>query len=136
MQDVVIREEVPAVEDFLRLRVAAGMTGRSRQAAERGLPNSLYGVVGVVGGVTVGMGRVVGDGSCNFEIVDVAMDPAYQRRGIGRRLVQSIMDYLDRAAPAGSYISLIGDVPELYEPVGFRRTAPRSEGMHNWQGEV
>lgn len=130
MQEVVIRETVPAVEDFLRLRLAAGMTGRSREAAERGLPNSLFGVIAVASGATVGMGRVVGDGGCNFEIVDVAVDPAYQRRGIGRRLVQAIIDYLDRVAPVGSYISLIGDVPELYEPFGFRRTAPRSEGMH------
>lgn len=134
MTSVMIRETLPAVEDFLHLRVASGMTPRSRNAAECGLPGSLYGVIAVADTVTVGMGRVVGDGGCNFEIVDVAVAPEWQRQGIGRRLVAAIMAYLDRDAPPGSYISLIADVPELYEPFGFRSSAPGAQGMHKWQG--
>lgn len=136
MTTVMIRETLPAVEDFLHLRVASGMTPRSRTAAERGLPRSLYAVIAVADTATVGMGRVVGDGGCNFEIVDVAVAPDWQRQGIGRRLVTAIMAYLDRHAPPGSYISLIADVPGLYEPFGFRYSAPRAYGMHKWQGET
>ncbi|WP_269969021.1 MULTISPECIES: hypothetical protein [unclassified Shewanella] len=34
----------------------------------------------------VGMGRVVGDGTLNFEIVDIAVYPAYQGKIDGRQI--------------------------------------------------
>ncbi|NRD71951.1 GNAT family N-acetyltransferase [Shewanella sp. VB17] len=75
------------------------------------------------------MGRVVGDGALNFEIVDIAVDPVYQGKCYGRLIMQAIMDYLDREAPKGAYISLMADVPELYEKFGFTLSRPTSEGM-------
>jgi len=68
-----LRERVATPAEFQRLRAAAGMTERSREGVERGLPNSTYGVVVVheASGEVVGMGRVVGDD---------ATDPLVQRR--------------------------------------------------------
>lgn len=70
------------------------------------------------------MGRVVGDGALNFEIVDIAVDPVYQGKCYGRLIMQAIMDYLDREAPKGAYISLMADVPELYENLVLRLVDP------------
>ena len=123
-------EDVAALDDFLRLREISGLTPRPRPAAEKGLPNSLYGVHITLDGETVGMGRVVGDGGVNFEIVDVAVDPAHQGKGLGRRIMQAIMDWLEREALEGAYISLLADVPELYEKFGFALSRPECEGMH------
>jgi ribosomal protein S18 acetylase RimI-like enzyme len=121
---------VPPVDDFLRLREVSGLTPRPRKAAERALPNSLYGVHITTGEKVVGMGRVVGDGALNFEIVDVAVDPAHQGNGFGRGIMEHIMDYLDINAPKGALISLMADVPALYEKFGFRLMRPESEGMY------
>ena len=79
---------------------------------------------------TVGMGRVVGDGALNFEIVDIAVDPEHQGKGLGRLIMQHIMAYLDREAFEGAYITLMADVPELYEKFGFKFSSPASEGMY------
>lgn len=119
----------PSTEDFLGLRKAAGLGSRSVEAATKGLPNSLFAVTLYSGTKAIGMGRVIGDGGCNFEVVDIAVLPEYQGRGLGRLIMEEIMTFLDENAPSGSYICLIADVPKLYEKFGFRLCAPRNEGM-------
>lgn len=127
-----IRSEhrVPAVADYLRLRRDSGLAERSAEAAEKGLGNSLFAVTLYnEKGVAVGMGRVVGDGGCNFEVMDIAVDPAYQGRGLGRRIMEHITVYLDNNVPSGSYVCLIADAPWLYEKFDFEYCAPRLQGM-------
>jgi ribosomal protein S18 acetylase RimI-like enzyme len=75
------------------------------------------------------MARVVGDGGTVYEIVDVAVDPAHQGRGLGSAMVDELVDYLDREAPPRAYVSLLADVDGFYERWGFERTAPGSRGM-------
>ena len=130
MNRVCFEQQVASIDDFLRLRVSAGLTARPRAAAEKGLPNSLYGVTAYCNGQAVGMARVVGDGGLNFEIVDVAVEPAYQARGIGAELMRYIGAYLDSNAPKGAYITLIADQPEFYQKFGFVLSRPDSEGMY------
>ena len=77
----------------------------------------------------IAMGRVVGDGACNFEIVDVAVDPSYQGKGLGRKVMEYIDGYLSSAALEGSYVSMIADEPVFYEKLGYRLVAPKSQGM-------
>ena len=76
------------------------------------------------------MGKIVGEGALNFEIVNIAVDPKYQKQGFGRVIMKHIMAYLDKAAPAGCYIRLMADVPALYEKFGFALAQPESEGMY------
>lgn len=123
-------KKVACVDDFLRLRVITGLTPRPYEAAKRGLPNSLFGVHIIYQSQTIAMGRVVGDGALNFEIVDVAVAPDFQGKGLGRMIMQAIMDYLASDAPTGAYITLMADVPELYAKFGFELSRPDSEGMH------
>ena len=126
-----IVERLPTLEEYLGLRARAGLSAFSREAAERGLKGTLHAVVVERDGVAVGMGRLIGDGGCFFQVVDIAVDPAHQGRGVGKAIVAALTAYIDRALPASAYISLIADVPanRLYEQFGFVSTAPRSVGM-------
>lgn len=124
-----IVEKVALVDDFLRLRKISGLSERPLEAAIKALPRSLYGVHIIIDGAAIGMGRIVG-GALNFEIVDIAVDPKYQKQGFGRVIMEHIMAYLDKAAPAGCYIRLMADVPALYEKFGFALARPESEGMY------
>ena len=63
------------------------------------LHRSLYGVHFIIDGAAIGMGKIVGDGALNFEIVDIAVDPKYQKQGFGRVIMEHIMAYLDKEAP-------------------------------------
>ncbi|MCI1031416.1 acetyltransferase (GNAT) family protein [Raoultella sp. BIGb0149] len=124
-----IVETVPPAEDFCRLRVISGLTPRPLEAAKRALPRSCHGVYVERSGLIVGMGRIVGDGALNFEIVDIAVDPAHQGKGLGRKIMEHLMAWLELHAPAGAYVSLVADVPELYKKFGFKLVRPESEGM-------
>ena len=128
-------QDVAPVDDFIRLRLISGLTPRPREAVVKGLPRSLYGVhIRLSDESTdhkvIAMGRVVGDGALNFEIVDIAVDPDYQGQGLGREIVQQVMNYLQREAPVGAYITLMADVPALYQKFGFKLSRPESEGMY------
>lgn len=120
---------VPPAEDFCRLREISGLTPRPLEAAKRALPRSCYGVHIEYAGVIVGMGRIVGDGALNFDIVDVAVDPAHQGKGLGRKIMENLMSWFEQQSPVGAYITLVADVPELYAKFGFKSVRPRSEGM-------
>ncbi|OPH55374.1 GNAT family N-acetyltransferase [Vibrio campbellii] len=122
-------EHVPSPQEYCEMRVKAGLSPKSLKAAEIGLPNSLYGVSIRDDEVLIAMGRVVGDGACNFEIVDVAVDPSYQGKGLGRKVMEYIDGYLSSATLEGSYVSMIADEPVFYEKLGYRLVAPKSQGM-------
>jgi len=119
----------PTAEEYVRLRLDAGLSERSIEAARIALPNSFFSVCIRNEAKLVGMGRIVGDGGCNFEIVDIAVHPDYQRKGLGLQIMTALMEHLRNAASA--YVSLIADegAPALYEKFGFKPTAPASIGM-------
>ncbi|MDN5780993.1 MAG: GNAT family N-acetyltransferase [Luteimonas sp.] len=124
-------ERFPGSDDYRRLRVATGLSAKSAEAAARGLANTLYGVSLLDAGRVVGMGRVVGDGGCFFLVVDIAVDPGYQRRGLGKRIMVALDAWLRANAPASAHVALFadGDAKHLYAKYGFIETGPVSVGM-------
>ena len=135
-QDYTVYLETPEVEEYRALRSAAGLTPRSRSAALAGLPNTVAAaVVRTQDGRAVAMARAVGDG-LNYEVVDVAVEPAHQGRGLGKQVMAELMRRLRAIAPAEAYVSLIadGEAHRLYAQYGFEPTAPASIGMAQWIG--
>jgi len=122
---------IPTPETYRHLRVAAGLSPKSAEAAARGLPNTLFAVQLLHEGEPIGMGRVIGDGGTAFQVVDIAVLPEHQGRGLGKRLMQEIAAWLREHVPEGGYVSLLADVPAdaLYGQFGFVPTAPRTVGM-------
>jgi len=129
----VLSATTPSVPDYVRLRAEAGLTPKTPAQAEAALPGSWAAchVVHRATNETVAMGRVIGDGGWYFHVVDMAVLPAHQRRGIGGLVLTHLLDVIRQAAPPGAYVSLMADPPgrRLYERHGFRPTAPRSIGM-------
>ncbi len=123
--------ETPSSADYRRLRAVAGLSPKSVEGAAAGLPNTLFGVVARKGGEVVGMGRIVGDGGLFFQVVDIAVEPAHQGRGLGKAIMGAIVGHLRQTAPVGAHVSLLadGDAQRLYAQFGFKPTAPASVGM-------
>jgi ribosomal protein S18 acetylase RimI-like enzyme len=125
------RLTIPSIATYQHLRIAAGMSAKSTAAAARGLPNSLFAVQILLGDEVVGMGRIIGDGGCFFQVTDIAVLPAHQGKGLGKRIMREIMQFIDTGVPESAYVSLIADgqAQELYAQFGFQHTAPASVGM-------
>lgn len=121
----------PDAETYRRLRRVTGLSEKGAEAAARGLPNSIYAVTIEWHGETVGMGRIIGDGGCFYQITDMAVEPAHQGKGLGKAIMQALVEHLHANAPQSAYVSLIADGPakHLYEKFGFKDTAPASIGM-------
>ncbi|GLX17007.1 MULTISPECIES: GNAT family N-acetyltransferase [Streptomyces] len=129
--DYEILPGVPDVPTYRRLRGESGLGAKSAEGSALGLPNSWYAVTVRHGGETVGMGRIIGDGGCFLQIVDICVLPAHQGRGLGKQIMAELSAELERRAPQGTYVSLIadGDARHLYSKYGFAETAPASVGM-------
>ncbi|MBN9348992.1 MAG: GNAT family N-acetyltransferase [Devosia sp.] len=131
MTDYRLVERLPTVAEYRDLRRLSGLSEKSPEAAERGLPATLFAVVIEADGGPVGMGRVIGDGGTAYQVVDIAVLPPHQGQGLGKRIVAALVDWLHATAPKSAYVSLIADGPakDLYAQYGFEPTAPASIGM-------
>jgi len=129
--DYVVESKVPTVSDYLRLRKAGGLSNFSEDAATLGLVGTIFGISVIYRSEVVGMGRVVGDGGCFFQIVDIVVMPGHQGKGLGTRIMTELVDYLNTQLPSTAFVSLFADPPanKLYETFGFVETAPNSLGM-------
>ncbi|WP_411851281.1 GNAT family N-acetyltransferase [Stenotrophomonas sp. LGBM10] len=120
----------PTVEEYRQLRVLAGLSPKSLEAAARGLPNTVFGVSIRDGEQLVAMGRLIGDGGCFLQVVDIAVVPDRQGQGLGKAVMTALDAWL-RTNAAGAYVSLIADgqAHRLYAQFGYTQTAPKSVGM-------
>ncbi|MGX1831210.1 GNAT family N-acetyltransferase [Paenibacillus taichungensis] len=137
MDQIHIEHTPPSAAEYLSLRKSAGLSAMSKEGAEIGLPNSLFAICLREENEIVGMGRVIGDGGCFFQVVDIAVRSDQQGRGYGKLIMSEIMNYLRAHVPARGLVSLLADVPadRLYAQFGFTYTSPKSEGMWWRQGE-
>jgi GNAT superfamily N-acetyltransferase len=123
----------PTVDDYLALREQSGLSVKTREQAVAGLPGGWRAchVVHEATGRTVAMGRVLGDGGWYFHVVDMAVLPDHQRRGLGAAVLAWLLDEIRAGAPANPWVTLMADPPgrPLYERFGFTETAPASLGM-------
>lgn len=123
--------EIPGNEEYRSLRAAAGLSVMTEQGASMGLPASWSAVCVRHDDALIGMGRVVGDGGLFLFVVDIAVAPAWQGKGLGRRIMQALMDDVHARAPVRTMVALIADgtAHELYAKFGFKLVAPGAHGM-------
>jgi GNAT superfamily N-acetyltransferase len=126
----------PPLPDYLRLRAGAGLSPTSEEQATAGLHGAWAAchVIHEATGEVVGMGRLLGDGGWYFHVIDMAVLPEHQRRGLGDAVLTALLDCVRSAAPPGAYVNLLADLPgrRLYERHHFVETAPNSIGMSLW----
>ncbi|CAN9295179.1 unnamed protein product [Alternaria alternata] len=121
----VILEGLPTPQRYHDIRKLAGMTPPPMEAVPKSLANSFCCIVAyerkdMLDDTTpasaqdvVAMGRLVGDGSLFLIMVDIAVHPDHQRRGLGKRIVQRLLDYVDEHAPLAYLQSLPSELLQL-----------------------
>lgn len=121
MNKYTIVNRSPTIEEYRRLRQAVGWENVDIEAAKIGLQNSLFSVCAIYKDEVIGCGRVVGDGGLYFYIQDVIVLPAFQKQGIGKRIMDALMNYLASHATFNAFIGLMAakGISKFYVQYGF-----------------
>jgi GNAT superfamily N-acetyltransferase len=134
--DYLLVETAPAVPDYLRLRQESGLTPRTADQARLALAGTWAAchITHQPSDEIVAMGRLIGDGGWYFHVVDMAVLPAHQRRGLGHGVLTWLLDRIRQEAPADAFVSLMADPPgrALYAAHGFTEDRDASIGMALW----
>lgn len=123
-------DNVLTAEDFVRLKVAAGFMERPLHQVEKALKNGLFNVSAICDGKVVGMGRLVGDGAMYWYLQEIIVLPEYQGKGIGKSIVNRLLEHIKSAALPGTIIDIgltaVKGKEPFYKKFGF---SVRSTGM-------
>ena len=134
LENYSIRIDIPEVDEYLVLRKVCGLSDRGKDASKIGLSNSIYSVIirRSADQELVGMGRLIGDGGTAYQIVDIAVHPSEQGKGLAKNIMQLLMTHIENEVDPQAYVNLIADCPadNLYKQFGFVETAPESLGMY------
>lgn len=110
-------------EEYCSLRESVGWKNFPKIQIQEILKRSLYTVVAYKNYQAVGMGRLIGDG-LYYAIVDVVVRPDCQQMGIGSKIFEMIVEYVDRQTPVGgrTSVQLIAEKGKeaFYEKRGFQ----------------
>jgi len=121
MPDIRVSEARISPGDFNRLRKSVGWEEHDAKDIELSLRNTLFLAVAKEGSKTVGMARVIGDEGMYYYIQDVIVLPDYQGKGVGKAMMEKVMDYLERNRKKGVFIGLMAAKGKegFYRKLGF-----------------
>ncbi len=77
------------------------------------------------------MGRIVGDGAIYFYIQDVLVHPSYRGMGIGKEIMNRLVEYLKENAPNMAFVGLFisKDKVNFYGKYDFKDYTPNIKGI-------
>lgn len=132
MNNIILLEDKLTAKQFCNLQESVGFGIPNYQQIEKAINNSIYSISAIVDGEIVGMGRLIGDGARIFYIQDVFIKPEYQRKGIGKLIVEKLLEYIKSHGVINSNI-MVGlmaakDKEEFYQKLGFRIRPNEKEG--------
>lgn len=93
-------------EEYIALRSSVSWENYSEEQIRKSISNSTYVISVVEHNQTITMGRLVGDGMY-YLIVDVIVEPRYQKKGIGSRIIDMLIYYVEKETFVGGSIQLI-----------------------------
>lgn len=118
-------DESLSVEEYNTLRKSVKWDEKDIALARKALSESIIVRKASIGGEVVGMARVLGDGVFYYFIVDVIVKESYQKQGIGKKIIDSILDEVENRTQEGqscsiTLLSMEGKEP-FYEKCGFTK---------------
>lgn len=111
-------------KEYNDLREKIGWKPHDLKRVEEAIKSSRFVKKVVVNYETIGMARVISDGIYAF-VVDVIISPNYQNKGIGKKLMQELLDEIEKSIKEGEAMSVnlvsMAGKEEFYEKCGFQR---------------
>ena len=113
-----------SAKEYNELREKIGWKAHDIKRVEKAIASSKFVKKVIVNNEIIGMARVITDGIYAF-VVDVIISPNYQNQGIGKKLIQELLQEIEKNMKEGetmsvSLISMAGK-EEFYEKCGFHK---------------
>ena len=123
MNDEIIIKNALTVEEYNYLREDVNWNKKNPDFIKMAIENSTIVKKAMLNDTIVGMARAIGDGK-DYLLVDVVVSVKYQKKGIGKKLVESIISEIKIKVPKGEYATLnlisIAGMEKFYESCGLK----------------
>lgn len=112
-------------EEYNSLVSSVGWKTKNFKIVEHAINSSTIVKKAIVDNITVGMGRAIGDGM-SYLISDVVVNPNYQRKGIGKKIMMEILNDISKLTLPNESCSVnlisFSGKEVFYEQCGFSKT--------------
>ena len=123
MNKLVIKHNKLTAEEFVFLWKSVWGTPPALEQVRLAMENSVFRVSVYDRGNVVAMARMIGDMGLCYYIKDVVVHPDYQKQGIGRWLINELLDFIKSNGISGTQIFVelcaMPDKIPFYEKFGF-----------------
>ena len=123
MSDFTIKYTELTAEEFVLLWASVWGNPPTLEQTRLAMENTLFRVSVFDGENIAAMARVIGDKGLCYYIKDVVVRPEYQGKGLGRRLIQELLKYInDHGVPDTDIAVELCAMPDkipFYEKFGF-----------------
>ncbi len=123
MDKLVIKYNKLTAEEFVFLWKSVWGTPPALEQVRLAMENSVFRVSVYDRGNVVAMARMIGDMGLCYYIKDVIVHPDYQKQGIGRWLINELLDFIKSNGISGTQIFVelcaMPDKIPFYEKFGF-----------------
>ena len=135
MSELTVKYNELTAEEFILLWETVWGKGPSLEQTELAMKNTLFRVSVYENDKIVAMARMIGDMGLNYYIKDVVVRPEYQKKGIGKMVINELMKFINDNGVSGTEIFVelcaMPDKIPFYEKFGFSANeAQRLKIMH------
>ncbi len=129
---MIIQENTLTAGEFHTLFSAVGWDPPGLEQIQQALSHSLCTFAIYDNGTVIGMARLLGDSAMSFYLKDFAILPARQSMGVGRTLMEYILNWIRSSLPHGYRASLELISAAQKEP--FYRKFGFEDRPNSWDG--
>jgi predicted GNAT family N-acyltransferase len=131
MENLVILERTPTVQEFNLLRDRVGWGRLDEAMVGLGLSKSLFSICAMTGDRVIACCRLVGDGALKVYVEELMVHPDFQKRGVGIMMMTRIMEYVRKTYEPGCSVGLFANknLETFYKRFGFSARKPDMPGM-------
>lgn len=118
----IYRNKAIHIDQLLALYQSVGWTNYTKQPdmLDQAYKHSLLSLAAYDEGDLVGLIRVVGDGYSIIFVQDILVNPDYQRRGIGRLLLETVLEEFKHVYQIHLATDQTAKTMAFYESLGFK----------------
>ena len=118
-----IKHDELTAEQFIQLWESVWGGAPSIEQVQLALEHTLFNVSISDGEKCIAMARMIGDKGLCCYIKDVVVHPQYQGKGLGRKLIDELLGYIDKNGIDGTQVAVelaaMPDKVPFYEKFGF-----------------